>query len=60
MLDDHRVGVARAALVNLPKVVGRNVAEASDGASLGTTEQIRRWKQWCAQKAKSPDDAPRR
>ena len=54
MLDDHRVGVARAALVNLPKVVGRDVAEPSDGASLGTTEQIRRWKQWYAEKGEMP------
>ncbi len=60
MLDDPRVGVACAALVNLPKVVGRDVAEQSTGALLGTTEQIRRWKQWYAQKAAGSDDLPRR
>ena len=54
MLDDHCVGVARAALVNLPEVVGRDVAEASDGALLGTTEQIRRWKQWGRKRRKAP------
>jgi HEAT repeat protein len=46
LLDDPRGTVSRAALLSLPKAVGRDVAASADGAPLGTAEQIRRWKQW--------------
>jgi HEAT repeat protein len=52
LLDDPRVTVSRAALLSLPKVVGRDVAQATDGSPVGTAEQIRRWKQWYAEGGK--------
>jgi HEAT repeat protein len=48
LLDDHRTTVNRAALAALPKIAGRDIAQAGDGPAPGTTEQIRRWKQWFA------------
>ena len=49
LLDDRRPSVSRAALASLPKVAGRDVAQHSDARPVGTTEQIRRWKQWLAE-----------
>jgi HEAT repeat protein len=45
MLDDGH-GIRRAALESLPKVVGRNVAEAAVGSSPSITEQVDQWKRW--------------
>ncbi len=47
---DSPASVRRAALAALPKVVGRDMGQ-SDNASTGTTERIRRWKQWYQQQA---------
>ena len=46
LLDDHRETVSHAALASLPKVAGCDVAQGADGPPRGTSEQIRRWKQW--------------
>ncbi len=52
LLDDPRGTVSRAALLSLPRAVGRDVAAAADGAPVGTAEQIHRWKQWYSAGAK--------
>ncbi|HEY4759375.1 MAG TPA: HEAT repeat domain-containing protein [Thermoguttaceae bacterium] len=45
LLNDN-LTVARKALDSLPKVVGKDVAQASDHAPATTTEQMLRWKHW--------------
>ena len=50
LLDDRRASVSRAALMSLPKVVGQDVGQPADAPQTGPTEQIRRWKQWFAEK----------
>ncbi len=52
LLDDPRGTVSRAALLSLPRAVGRDVAAAADGSPVGTAEQIHRWKQWYSAGAK--------
>jgi len=54
LLDDRRASVTHAALTELPKVAGRDVAQAADGSPRDSQEQIRRWKQWLAAPRPSP------
>jgi len=54
LLDDRQAAVAHAALSGLPKVSGRDVAQAADEAPPDTNEQVRRWKQWLAAPRSSP------
>ena len=45
LLDD-RPAVCRAALEGLPKTVGHDVSASEDGPPAGTSQRVRRWKQW--------------
>jgi HEAT repeat protein len=54
LLDDRRASVAHAALSGLPKVAGRDVAQAADESPPDTNERVRRWKQWLAAPRSSP------
>jgi HEAT repeat protein len=54
LLDDRRASVAHAALSALPKVSGRDVAQAADESPPDTNEQVRGWKQWLAAPRSSP------
>jgi len=49
LLDDPTATVSHAALASLPKVAGREMSQSGDGATVPTTEQIARWKQWYAE-----------
>jgi len=49
LLDDPMATVSHAALASLPKVAGREMSQSGDGATVPTTEQIARWKQWYAE-----------
>jgi HEAT repeat protein len=54
LLDDRRASVAHAALIALPKVTGRDMAQAGDKPPPDANEQVRRWKQWLAAPRSSP------
>jgi len=54
LLDDQRMAVRRAALAGLPKLVGGDMVGSNERWPAGTTERIRRWKQWYEQRAASP------
>ena len=58
LLDD-RASVRRAALENLPKVVGHDASKQDQPPPANTTEQVRRWKRWFQQQA-APPRPPRR
>jgi HEAT repeat protein len=45
LLDD-RPAVCRAALDGLSKTVGQDVSALQDGAPVGTSQRVRRWRQW--------------
>lgn len=45
LLDD-RPAVRRAALESLTKTVGRDASESDDQRPAGTSQRVRRWKQW--------------
>jgi HEAT repeat protein len=48
-LLDSPMTVCRAALDSLPKVAGRDVAEADGQPAANSSDRIRRWKQWYEQ-----------
>ncbi len=52
LLDDSKATVSHAALASLPRVVGRDVAQSGDGATVPTAEQMARWKKWWAEMRK--------
>ena len=49
LLDDPKATVSHAALASLPKVVGHDLSQPGDGATVPTTEQMARWKKWYAE-----------
>jgi len=49
LLDDPKATVSHAALTSLPKVVGHDLGQASDGPTVAMNEQIARWKKWYAE-----------
>jgi HEAT repeat protein len=52
LLDDPKATVSHAALASLPKLVGRELGQSDDGATVPTIEQMARWKKWYAEASK--------
>jgi HEAT repeat protein len=60
LLNDNQT-VARAALVSLPKVVGKDMSQSPDQTPATSTEKILRWKNWYQREAgRSTKEAVRR